>query len=194
MKKKLLFTTMMVAACLGGCTSNKATVKETETAVESSAQEILDSTMETNGNETETSLEEITNESSEEKELIPSYGYYIESNKQKNGDTEWIELTFKGVDGQEFIATVNENTIVDDLEKDSLYCVYHSEVMTMSIPPIYPDVDSILRTDDIPETELETQNDAESASEETAMETTEDESPEATEEEYEETASETKAE
>ena len=57
--------------------------------------------------------------------------------------------------GTDFIAIVSEQTLLpDDFSTDHDYEVYHSDVMTMSIPGQYPEVYEIKKVDDISDTEI----------------------------------------
>ena len=54
------------------------------------------------------------------------------------------------MNGSDFIAIVGEQTLIpEDFSMDQDYEVYHSDVMTMSIPGQYPEVYEIKKVDDI---------------------------------------------
>lgn len=126
MKKKILITSMLVTAALSiGACSNSAQAKiDTPNSIEveiASGSEIVENTKVLNG--------------------IKTIGIFKSSNVMEDVNGEYKQLTFTDEQGNDFIANVSKETFVpDEMVEGNTYEVTHSEIMTMSLPGIYPEV------------------------------------------------------
>lgn len=130
MKKKYLMAslvimaTSMISACSNKISDNAQTI-ETEI-------------------ETTTSETKETKNVIKENEIISTRGIYKSSDKVENINGEYISATFTDEHGNDFIATITEDTVVPNvLIKEQTYIVNHSGIMTRSMPGTYPEVYSI---------------------------------------------------
>lgn len=157
MRKKLLILALATAcvAAATGC-AKKDAVTPTETTVEASTEtEAVDNTDITDPNKDETV----------EAEDIPTYGYYATYEEGKDANGIYYKAVFVDMDGREFEAVLPEDITIDDLEVGAMYSVTHSEVMTMSIPPIYPEVYSITKLDEVEQADVEAAHETDTSSE-----------------------------
>ena len=160
MRKKLLILALATAcvAAATGC-AKKDAVTQTETTVEASTEtEAVDNTDITDPNKDETV----------EAEDIPTYGYYATYEEGKDANGIYYKAVFVDMDGKEFEAVLPEDITIDDLEVGAMYSVTHSEVMTMSIPPIYPEVYSITKLDEVEQADVEAAHETDPSSESVA--------------------------
>ena len=160
MRKKLLILALATAcvAAATGC-AKKDAVTPTETTVEASTEtEAVDNTDITDPNKDETV----------EAEDIPTYGYYATYEEGKDANGIYYKAVFVDMDGREFEAVLPEDITIDDLEVGAMYSVTHSEVMTMSIPPIYPEVYSITKLDEVEQADVEAAHETDTSSESVA--------------------------
>lgn len=160
MKKKLLILALATACVTAatGC-AKKDAVTPTETTVEASTEtEAVDNTDITDPNKDETV----------EAEDIPTYGYYATYEEGKDANGIYYKAVFVDMDGREFEAVLPEDITIDDLEVGAMYSVTHSEVMTMSIPPIYPEVYSITKLDEVEQADVEAAHETDASSESVA--------------------------
>lgn len=151
----------LATACVTAATgcAKKDAVTPTETTVEASTEtEAVDNTDITDPNKDETV----------EAEDIPTYGYYATYEEGNDANGIYYKAVFVDMDGNEFEAVLPDDITIDDLEVGAMYSVTHSEVMTMSIPPIYPEVYSITKLDEVEQADMETAHEADSASESVA--------------------------
>lgn len=82
-----------------------------------------------------------------EKEIM-TYGIYQFSETGKDVNGEYTQATFVDDYGMEFVANIGEETVMPEkLEEGKTYMVIHSEMMTMSVPGIYPEVYKIEESD-----------------------------------------------
>lgn len=157
MRKKLIMLALATACVTAatGC-AKKDAVTQTETTVEASTEtEAVDNTDITDPNKDETV----------EAEDIPTYGYYATYEEGNDANGIYYKAVFVDMDGNEFEAVLPEDITIDDLEVGAMYSVTHSEVMTMSIPPIYPEVYSITKLDEVEQADMEAAHETDSASE-----------------------------
>ena len=148
----------LATACVTAATgcAKKDAVTQTETTVEASTEtEAVDNTDITDPNKDETV----------EAEDIPTYGYYATYEEGNDANGIYYKAVFVDMDGNEFEAVLPEDITIDDLEVGAMYSVTHSEVMTMSIPPIYPEVYSITKLDEVEQADMEAAHETDSASE-----------------------------
>ena len=160
MRKKLIMLALATACVTAatGC-AKKDAVTPTETTVEASTEtEAVDNTDITDPNKDETV----------EAEDIPTYGYYATYEEGNDANGIYYKAVFVDMDGNEFEAVLPDDITIDDLEVGAMYSVTHSEVMTMSIPPIYPEVYSITKQDEVEQADMEAAHEADSASESVA--------------------------
>ena len=151
----------LATACVTAATgcAKKDAVTQTETTVEASTEtEVVDNTDIIDPNKDETV----------EAEDIPTYGYYATYEEGNDANGIYYKAVFVDMDGKEFEAVLPEDITIDDLEVGAMYSVTHSEVMTMSIPPIYPEVYSITKLDEVEQADVEAAHEADSASESVA--------------------------
>ena len=163
MRKKLIILAL-ATACVTvatGC-AKKDAVTPVETTVEASTEtEAVDNTDITDQNKDETV----------EAEDIPTYGYYATYEEGNDANGIYYKAVFVDMDGKEFETVLPEDITIDDLEVGAMYSVTHSEVMTMSIPPIYPEVYSITKLDEVEQADVEAAHETDSASESVAEQT-----------------------
>ena len=160
MKKKLIILALATACvtAVTGC-AKKDAVTPVETTVEASTEtEAVDNTDITDPNKDETV----------EAEDIPTYGYYATYEEENDANGIYYKAVFVDMDGKEFEAVLPEDITIDDLEVGAMYSVTHSEVMTMSIPPIYPEVYSITKLDEVEQADVEAVHETDSDSESVA--------------------------
>lgn len=160
MRKKLIILALATACVTAatGC-AKKDAVTPVETTVEASTEtEAVDNTDITDQNKDETV----------EAEDIPTYGYYATYEEGNDANGIYYKAVFVDMDGKEFEAVLPEDITIDDLEVGAMYSVTHSEVMTMSIPPIYPEVYSITKLDEVEQADVEAAHETDSASESVA--------------------------
>lgn len=160
MRKKLIILALATACVTAatGC-AKKDAVTPVETTVEASTEtEAVDNTDITDPNKDETV----------EAEDIPTYGYYATYEEGNDANGIYYKAVFVDMDGNEFEAVLPDDITIDDLEVGAMYSVTHSEVMTMSIPPIYPEVYSITKLDEVEQADMEAAHEADSASESVA--------------------------
>lgn len=160
MRKKLIILALATACVTAatGC-AKKDAVTPLETTVEASTEtEAVDNTDITDPNKDETV----------EAEDIPTYGYYATYEEGNDANGIYYKAVFVDMDGNEFEAVLPEDITIDDLEVGAMYSVTHSEVMTMSIPPIYPEVYSITKLDEVEQADMEAAHETDSASESVA--------------------------
>lgn len=160
MRKKLIILALATACVTAatGC-AKKDAVTPVETTVEASTEtEAVDNTDITDPNKDETV----------EAEDIPTYGYYATYEEGNDANGIYYKAVFVDMDGNEFEAVLPEDITIDDLEVGAMYSVTHSEVMTMSIPPIYPEVYSITKLDEVEQADMEAAHETDSASESVA--------------------------
>lgn len=156
MRKKLLILALATACVTAatGC-AKKDAVTPVETTVEASTEtEAVDNTDITDPNKDETV----------EAEDIPTYGYYATYEEENDANGIYYKAVFVDMDGKEFEAVLPEDITIDDLEVGAMYSVTHSEVMTMSIPPIYPEVYSITKLDEVEQADVEAAHETDSDS------------------------------
>lgn len=160
MRKKLIILALATACVTAatGC-AKKDAVTPVETTVEASTEtEAVDNTDITDPNKDETV----------EAEDIPTYGYYATYEEGNDANGIYYKAVFVDMDGNEFEAVLPEDITIDDLEVGAMYSVTHSEVMTMSIPPIYPEVYSITKLDEVEQADMEAAHETDSDSESVA--------------------------
>ena len=160
MRKKLIILALATACVTAatGC-AKKDAVTPVETTVEASTEtEAVDNTDITDPNKDETV----------EAEDIPTYGYYATYEEGNDANGIYYKAVFVDMDGKEFEAVLPEDITIDDLEVGAMYSVTHSEVMTMSIPPIYPEVYSITKLDEVEQADVEAAHETDSDSESVA--------------------------
>lgn len=160
MRKKLIILALATACVTAatGC-AKKDAVTPVETTVEASTETAaVDNTNITDPNKDETV----------EAEDIPTYGYYATYEEGNDANGIYYKAVFVDMDGKEFEAVLPEDITVDDLEVGAMYSVTHSEVMTMSIPPIYPEVYSITKLDEVEQADVEAAHETDSDSESVA--------------------------
>ena len=160
MRKKIIIPAL-ANACVTAATgcAKKDAVTPVETTVEASTEtEAVDNTDITDPNKDETV----------EAEDIPTYGYYATYEEGNDANGIYYKAVFVDMDGNEFEAVLPEDITIDDLEVGAMYSVTHSEVMTMSIPPIYPEVYSITKLDEVEQADMEAAHETDSASESVA--------------------------
>lgn len=160
MRKKLIILALATACVTAatGC-AKKDAVTPVETTVETSTEtEAVDNTDITDPNKDETV----------EAEDIPTYGYYATNEEGNDANGIYYKAVFVDMDGNEFEAVLPEDITIDDLEVGAMYSVTHSEVMTMSIPPIYPEVYSITKLDEVEQADVEAAHETDSDSESVA--------------------------
>ncbi|WP_373262047.1 hypothetical protein [Hungatella hathewayi] len=76
-------------------------------------------------------------------------GIYKTSDEAEDVNGSYTKATFTDEYGNDFVATISKDTMVPDkLEKGKTYIVTHSDIMTMSLPGIYPEVYSIEESDE----------------------------------------------
>lgn len=132
MKKKIILLTAMAAMAAFltvGCSS--APKQPESTAAETSAA---------------IPAETLTpaSESTDQKEFVTPGIFKSEETITENER----QATFTDEQGNDFIANISEDTeVTDELKEGETYLVSHSEVMTMSLPGIYPQVYKIELSD-----------------------------------------------
>lgn len=134
MKKRYLAVGLVAAAavimtaCAGG---KKNETETTKAAIETTIAE-------------PTTEQTSKSEDNIEKENISTIGIYKSSETANDVNGPYTQATFTDEHGNDFIANIAQETIVPEvLEEGETYIVNHSNVMTMSLPGIYPQVYSI---------------------------------------------------
>lgn len=124
---------MLMTMCLAGCAKEPAktpTVAPTTQAVETEA--TTEAVEETTEAETEIA-EEVT---------LVKIGKYVRTDNDSNDNP--IYAVFTDETDQEFIAVLNDELELPELIEGEMYTIEHGEMMTMSIPPQYPQIKSIV--------------------------------------------------
>lgn len=137
MRKKILVPMMFMTMCMAGCANvNTVTPTETETTV-------AETTMVA---ETETEMDaasesDVESEMTGDETTVKSYGTYMGTEQDANGED--VYAVFMDVHGNEFIAVLNDELELPDMLEGEYYEIEHDDMVTMSIPPQYPQVKSI---------------------------------------------------
>ena len=72
---------------------------------------------------------------------VSTIGIYKSEDIQEDVNGEYSLFTFTDEYGNDFVATISEDTVTPKkMEVDKSYEVIHSDIMTMSLPGIYPEV------------------------------------------------------
>ena len=127
MKKKILVPMMLMTMCVAGCAKEPAktpTVAPTTAAVETEA------------------TTEAAEETATEAETFVTYGTYVRTDNDADGKA--IYAVFTDDNDQEFIAVLNDELELPEFVEGEYYVIEHGEMMTMSIPPQYPQIKSIV--------------------------------------------------
>lgn len=128
-KTKLILLIMLLMAMVSACTNQK--VKE-PTEPDSITEAKTD----------------IENPSKAE-EQISTIGIYKSEEIHEDVNGEYNLFTFTDEYGNDFVATISEDTVIPEkMEVDRSYEVIHSNIMTMSLPGIYPEVYEIKGIED----------------------------------------------
>lgn len=144
MKNNIFYKTCFVLAVsvsLIGCSNNSDTSSSAETTISESVSISVD--------DTEPATEHVDSTRSTEQNSVVTVGTFKELSEEIDNYGNKQAL-FTDESGTDFIAIVSEQTLLpDDLLMDYNYEVYHSDVMTMSIPGQYPEVYEIKKVDSI---------------------------------------------
>lgn len=149
MKNNIFYKTcfvLAVSASLIGCSSNTDSPTPVETTISESVSIAVD--------DTEPATEHVDSTKPAEQNAIVTIGTLKDLSEviDNYGNKQAL---FTDENGTDFIAIVSEQTLLpDDFSTDHDYEVYHSDVMTMSIPGQYPEVYEIKKVDDISDTEI----------------------------------------
>ena len=85
-----------------------------------------------------------------------TYGIYKSSEIQKDANGDYELATFTDVYGNDFVATITKDTErPEEFHENGIYAVTHDEIMTMSLPGIFPHVFRIEEADEMPTVEKE---------------------------------------
>lgn len=133
MKRNIFYTICLVlafSASLIGCSNHIGTAPTND----------MEESQSISVNDTEPATEHVDSTKSFEQATIVTIGTLKDlSDVIDNYGNK--QALFVGEDGTEFIAIISEQTqLPDDLDVDHNYEIYHSDVMTMSIPGQYPEV------------------------------------------------------
>lgn len=125
---KICFMGIMTSALMAGCGTAAGSSNTTTAAVEASTVA------------TEVAATEVTVETNAEGAILTTGTY--------EGDSDFVDenqALFTDENGIEFVAQLSDNTVLPEggLVKGETYVVAHSEMMTASLPGIYPEVYSI---------------------------------------------------
>ena len=72
---------------------------------------------------------------------VSTIGIYKSEDIQEDVNGEYSLFTFTDEYGNDFVATISEDTVTPKkMEVDKSYEVIHSDIMTLSLPGIYPEV------------------------------------------------------
>lgn len=144
MKNNIFYKTcfvLAVSASLIGCSNNTDNLPSIETTIsESVSISVVD---------TEPATEHVDNTKPAEQNALVTVGTLKDLSEviDNYGNKQAL---FTDENGTEFIAIVSEQTLIpEDFSLDKDYEVYHSDVMTMSIPGQYSEVYEIKKVDDI---------------------------------------------
>ena len=128
-KLKLVLPVILFIFMLSACSSKK---------VENPTEPATIPAIETKADSQESS--EIKTEGQMENK-ISTIGIFKSEEIQEDVNGEYRLLTFTDEYKNDFIATISANTLMPEkMEVDKKYEVLHSEIMTMSLPGIYPEV------------------------------------------------------
>ncbi len=156
MKKitRLCLMGIMFSACMTGCGAASAgSAAESSTAVNAAATE--DTTAAENQTATgaamdQEAVKDTSGESADASEVPPidAAGILLTTGTYE-GDSDFVDedqALFTDENGIEFVAQISDSTNVpeDGLVKGQTYVVVHSEMMTASLPGIYPEVYAIM--------------------------------------------------
>lgn len=143
---KICFMGIMVSALMAGCGTAAGSSNTTTAAVEASTvateaateQEAVKDTAE------DVDATEVTVETNAEGAILTTGTY--------EGESDFVDedqALFTDKNGIEFVAQLSDNTTLPEggLVKGETYVVAHSEMMTASLPGIYPEVYSITEQD-----------------------------------------------
>ena len=143
---KICFMGIMVSALMAGCGTAAGSSNTTTTAVEANTvateaateQEAVKDTAE------DVDATEVTVETNAEGAILTTGTY--------EGESDFVDedqALFTDENGIEFVAQLSDNTTLPEggLVKGETYVVAHSEMMTASLPGIYPEVYSIVEQD-----------------------------------------------
>lgn len=143
---KICFMGIMVSALMAGCGTAAGSSNTTTAAVEASTvateaateQEAVKDTAE------DVDATEVTVETNAEGAILTTGTY--------EGESDFVDedqALFTDKNGIEFVAQLSDNTTLPEggLVKGETYVVAHSEIMTASLPGIYPEVYSITEQD-----------------------------------------------
>lgn len=142
MKSNVLYKVSLVlaiSASLMGCNNNQK-LSPTESTTQSE-------TVSISIDDTEPATEHVDSTNASERESIVTTGILKELSDEIDNYGNRQAL-FTGDDGIDFIAIISEQTsCTENLTIGNYYEVYHSDVMTMSIPGQYPEVYEIKNLD-----------------------------------------------
>lgn len=139
MKKIWIFIAvpLMLTSCTGNVEDTGVT-KYQETQIES----------------TEETVEDTVENTEDIQEEFVTYGIYRSSETEADADGDYELATFTDEYGNDFVATITEKTEKpEEFIEGKTYAVTHDEIMTMSLPGIYPHVYRIEEAEPIAEAE-----------------------------------------
>ncbi len=157
MKKitRLCLMGIMFSACITGCGAASAgSAAESSTAVNAAATE--DTTAAENQTATgaamdQEAVKDTSGESVDASEVLPEIGAagILLTTGTYEGDSDFVDedqALFTDENGIEFVAQISDSTNLpeDGLVKGQTYVVVHSDMMTASLPGIYPEVYAIM--------------------------------------------------
>ncbi len=156
MKKitRLCLMGIMFSACITGCGAASAgSAAESSTAVNAAATEdttAAESQIATEAAMDQEAVKDTSGESVDASEVPPidAAGILLTTGTYE-GDSDFVDedqALFTDENGIEFVAQISDSTNVpeDGLVKGQTYVVVHSEMMTASLPGIYPEVYAIM--------------------------------------------------
>lgn len=152
MKKitRLCLMGIMFSACITGCGAASAgSAAESSTAVNAAATEGT-TAAESQAAMDQEAVKDTSGESADASEVPPidAAGILLTTGTYE-GDSDFVDedqALFTDENGIEFVAQISDSTNVpeDGLVKGQTYVVVHSEMMTASLPGIYPEVYAIM--------------------------------------------------
>ena len=139
---KICFMGIMTSAFMAGCGTAAGSSNTTTAAVEAStvATEVATEQEAVKDTAGDVDAAEVTVETNAEGAILTTGTY--------EGDSDFVDenqALFTDENGIEFVAQLSDNTVLPEggLVKGETYVVAHSEMMTASLPGIYPEVYSI---------------------------------------------------
>ncbi len=152
MKKitRLCLMGIMFSACITGCGAASAgSAAESSTAVNAAATEGT-TAAESQAAMDQEAVKDTSGESADASEVPPidAAGILLTTGTYE-GDSDFVDedqALFTDENGIEFVAQISDSTNLpeDGLVKGQTYVVVHSEMMTASLPGIYPEVYAIM--------------------------------------------------